>query len=135
MILLCIELLLFTSALILNPIRTIAVGSPAAISILPPIEFFFVRLHLICIQDISFFVNLHNTAPELCAIIKNVYYSSSAIGIDSIRMLFQFGHCIMTMLFVAMTDAYQKHDLHIRKCKLLNMPSSCIRTEEEDDDG
>jgi hypothetical protein len=26
-------------------------------------------------------------------------------------MLFQFGHLLMTMLFVAMTDAYQKYTL------------------------
>jgi hypothetical protein len=69
---------------------------------------------------------------ELCAIIKKMYYysSSSPIGIDSIRLLLQFGHCLMSMLFVAIADAHQKHDLHIRKSALLNMPSSCMRTND-----
>jgi len=36
----------------------------------------------------------------------------------------------MSMLFVALADAHQKHDLHIRKSGLLNMPSSCMRTDD-----
>jgi hypothetical protein len=45
-------------------------------------------------------------------------------------LLLQFGHCLMSMLFVAIADAHQKHDLHIRKSELLNMPSSCMRTND-----
>jgi hypothetical protein len=34
----------------------------------------------------------------------------------------------MTILFLAIADAHQKHDLHIRKSNLLNMSSFCMHT-------
>ena len=70
-----------------------------------------------CVSKIYFLLCHFAYNSELCAIIKKMYYYSlsSPIGIDSIRLLLQFGHCLMRMLFVAIADAHQKHDLHIRK--------------------
>jgi hypothetical protein len=85
-----------------------------------------------CVSKIYFLLCHFAYYSEHCAIIKKMYYYSlsSPIGIDSIRLLLQFGHCLMIMLFVAIADAHQKHDLHIRKSELLNMPSSCMRAND-----